>query len=295
MLPRRSRANSPRRDAVPAFDLASDIHVDFWSGLDVDWQEAAARSGVRVLVLAGDVHNTSAEIPGILTRARAVYDQVLLVDGNHEHYEGLPLAATCQRLAERCAAVGAVYLPAVPYVLAGGCVFTGINGWYTLEAPGIDQQRAARLWLDGNADARRIDWGTRIPRQRVVAVRKWACMQARQLHDRLVEIDRDARTAGLPIVCVSHTPPDRGGLLSREHDMAATNGAFYSSALQRIVDRPPVAIAAWVFGHTHFSYDYLAHGTRFVAAPRGGPHDGCRAQRRDYLPKTVRLAANAAA
>src|SRR5438309_10459367 len=89
-------------------DVVSDLHVDIWFGttqlhnpdkrmwegeqeksrfLHVDWRYVQ-NEGSDVLVIAGDTANNVDTTFDVVGAAAADYSYVLVVDGNHEHYNG---------------------------------------------------------------------------------------------------------------------------------------------------------------------------------------------------------------
>jgi hypothetical protein len=87
--------------------------------------------GTRILVDAGDDGDSPAHSEAFLLEARAHYDVVIAVDGNHYHYySGMTVGEGIQRFRELARANDIVYLDGETEYLKDGVLFIGANGWY---------------------------------------------------------------------------------------------------------------------------------------------------------------------
>ena len=123
--------------------LVSDLYVDSYpDDQRIDWRLVRRWTGVDVLVIGGNISASPERTTLEVLAARAAFDCVIFVDGNHEHQTGLPVPdgqETLRRFAARND--GVHYLDSEAG--ASSSCWAGAESWASLTAPG--QVRAMRL------------------------------------------------------------------------------------------------------------------------------------------------------
>lgn len=224
-----------------------------------------------ILVIAGDSANGRDLSMGIVAEAAGYYDHVIWTDGNHEHYEGY-LNHMTHSLTHNMEffRVQSRKLPNVTYldgeasIQFGDTLFIGANGWYDFKmAHGIHTKQQYRAYQNGSNDPRNIRFGKKNKPD------KMADRQSASIAKMVKEAqdNQDVKE----IVVVTHTIPHRDALIKDpNHEWYPLNGAYGNSLMSRVrladINRK---IRTWVFGHTHWIYDYFDNGIHYVTNPRG--------------------------
>jgi Icc-related predicted phosphoesterase len=200
-----------------------------------------------VVVLAGDIAKGVDGIDWALERFRV---PVVYVPGNHEYYHhDLALLASMRERARGTR----VHLLDRQSVVLGGVTFLGATLWTDFELFG-DANTAFDHAREKLPDFRviREDGGPLSPERASALHRRDRAWLAGALASGAAET-----------VVVTHHAPHRGSLAER-FATSPLSPAFVSD-LDALMGRAPL----WIHGHTHTSFDYVAHSTRVVCNPRG--------------------------
>jgi integrase len=258
----------PAAQPPTAFDLVSDMHIDVWGNRrPIDWASLKT-PGTRILVDAGDDADLPAHSEEFLLEARAHYDVVIAVDGNHHHYgSGMTVGKGMRRFRDFARANDIVYLDGETEYLKDDVLFIGANGWYDfcVGSPAYSPERSRAVWRD-QMDAARIKFDK--------GPATYAWQQAGLLYEQVLEAKH--RQEVKAIVVVTHTVPVHDGLEWKrdENDWNLQNGSFANSRMQTIiVDYQNSKITTWCFGHSHRSFDFTRNRIRFVNNSRGLPDE----------------------
>lgn len=258
------------------FDLISDFHVEMnvpnsavgaWKEGD-PWFFAWHNANSKILVVAGDTANYVFSTCDIIKEASEYYEHVLFTDGNHEHYASKLLRQTvksgCRLLNSKFSEnPGVTYLNGRNTKKIGSTLFIGVNGWYDfMMAFGYNTQAQRDVWLNESNDSRMIEFGKDDPVK--LAIRQSDLLME---HVKTAQDDRDINE----IVIVTHTVPHKKGLISDPtHPWYPLNGAYGNALMEKVRYADKTGkIKVWCFGHTHFQYDFVEDGIRYVTNPRG--------------------------
>jgi hypothetical protein len=229
-----------------ALQYMSDLHLELFPGFRI----AAADVRAERLVLAGDIGDPeSAEYAEFIGDCVAKFPLgVFVVVGNHEAYG----KASWER------AVAATRLA----LEARGAVLLYRSGADLV--PGKLRIIGATLWSRvAGCDA--SDVRTFIADYRMIGGMR-GVSDSNALHDAdaaWLRAELDLMDAdGVRAVVVTHHAPSLRGTSHPKHAGSALNGAF-ATDLDALTGRP--AVAAWIYGHTHFS------AVRQLPPPGGAP------------------------
>jgi len=273
VAPKRQRAHRvgpsgrPASESSTAFDLVSDMHIDAWGTRGaLDWASLKT-PGTRILVDGGDDADLPVHSEAFLLEARAHYDVVIAVDGNHHHYSlGRTVGEGMQRFREFARANDIVYLDGEAEYLKDGVLFIGANGWYDfcVGFPTFSSERSRAVWR-GQMDAARIKFDK--------GPATYAWQQAALLYEKFLEAEQ--RQEVKTVVVVTHTVPIREGLVwNSDERLNLQNGSFANSRMQTLLScTRSTKITTWCFGHSHRSADLTWNGIRFVNNARGYPDE----------------------
>jgi Icc-related predicted phosphoesterase len=227
--------------------VLSDLHLEFQD-------YTPTKTDADVVVLAGDIH---VKAQGVKWAQKHFDCPVVYVLGNHEYYGG-SLGRTLRKLKE--AAEGSnVHVLEQESLVLGGVRFLGGTLWtdYRLTGNQVLAQWDAQQTM---TDFRKI---------RDEQFRKVRPHQLAEKHydlRRFIEQQLAAPFEGKTVV-VTHHAPSGASIHPRYKDSPSHLVASYASPLEQYFD--PEAVALWVHGHMHDSFDYELAGTRVVCNPRG--------------------------
>lgn len=257
------------------FDLISDFHVEMnpmnvMSETEYDvlypWGE---ESKSDVLVIAGDSANDPISTMTVLSEAAMHYQHVVFTDGNHEHYNGYRTGETVGMNMEKLRDFAMsdkdriTYLDGIRSARFGDVLFIGANGWYDFKANKMLSRDAQHsFWKSDSNDSKAIRYDPQgYPDKLALSQAKSLAFQVERAQD-----DDSIRE----IIVVTHTVPHEKGGVPDTHPWGYLNGAYHNTEMHRVVDADVnQKISTWVFGHTHFFYDFDDGHIRYVNNPRG--------------------------
>jgi Icc-related predicted phosphoesterase len=227
-----------------------------------------------VLIVAGDLCHASALDPArtdpyrvkqrdrvlrFIDAATSAFAHVLLVPGNHEHYEGI-FEDTASLLRRHLPGVTTLDDEAIEL---GGVRFFGTTLWSDLDRRDPTAMEQIRRGM-GEYFFTKTRGSKDDGRDALVRLRPHDTLAA---HDRaLAELRRKAAMAGAPMVVISHHGPSLQGL-NPQHKANGLDGAFASDLDELIAALPNTPY--WVHGHTHIRKRYRIGNTTMLANCRG--------------------------
>lgn len=279
------------------FDYCSDLHVDAWAhvtqlhdrvngpriwtgvpyqshSLIIDWEWYKTPDST-VLIIAGDLSNDLTHTIRTVKDAAAVYDQVVFVEGNHDHYQDAldgdietnhKVIKDSLRL---CPNV--THLDGEESVQVGATLFIGALGWYDWQGyseRGITAEVARDRWANGNNDSRAVDFG----RFKDPSVR--AMHDAEALRSQVIWAQDEESIEN--IVVVTHTSP-RVDLMQWSETNESWNTmtpSFMNVGMDRVIlADEKKKIRHWVYGHTHHRQVVDIDGVLYSNNARGYPRE----------------------
>ena len=255
------------------YDLASDLHIDIGTVSPIDWVNVR-NEGSDLLVVAGDISNSAASTIAELRRAATIYNHVIFVDGNHEHYGNRRKYKSVQQneaemILELANDHNITFLNVrSPMKVMGNVAFVGCNSWYNFEFYPEHETKANAVaaYLNESNDWSNCNFSVQ-PEMMAVDHANVMADAVTKLQDyNLVE----------KIVVITHTAPDSQSLTWKAHDnnWNLLNAAYGNSEMKKVWDADTgEKIVHAVHGHIHDRRDYmLENGIRILANPRGYVH-----------------------
>lgn len=222
---------------MPRFLVVSDVHTEFHRDGGFDFIESLAKD-VDAVLLAGDIA-TKSGLDFVISRFCEVYPRVVMVAGNHSYYGRHPKAdidGLLSRLEKE--------LPNFD--------------WLNNETAMVGDQRivGTTLWFRHESNA--PSWAMNDFDQ-ILDFSSWVYEENRKACEFLentVRADDIVLTHYLPSSQCVH-PKYVGSPLN----------AFFVCDMERLIKRAQPR--AWVFGHTHCSFDFRLGATRMICNPYG--------------------------
>jgi predicted phosphodiesterase len=250
------------------YDVGSDIHVDINSSQPLAFEDLK-QDGSDVLVLAGDISNDARYTAYIIEEAAKVYDDVVFVDGNHEHYSSYDLGMTVEDgmkflsdLSDENPNIH--FLDGKRTFQKEGVLFVGANGWYDFKlAPKqYTRDKIIHCWNTEMNDSKYIQFNMQPD--------DLARLQADLIRQQVGRAQNDASVE--KIVVITHTLSNPKGIkYTGNPTWDMLNGAYGNSCMHDVFQEDTNGkILHAICGHTHYMYDFEDyHGIRWVINPRG--------------------------
>jgi UDP-2,3-diacylglucosamine pyrophosphatase LpxH len=273
-------------------DVVSDLHVDIWFGttqlhnpdkrmwegephksrfLHVDWRYVQ-NEGSDILVIAGDTANNVDTTFDVVGAAAADYSYVLVVDGNHEHYNGDgTVDENMERFRGLCSQYPNVtYLDGTTTFRMGNVLFVGATGWYDWKAyedQFISRETAMQAWYQFSNDSRVPSYGKLGNPEQI------AMVQAVQLAEQVRAAQDDDTIEH--IVVTTHMSP-RADLMEWKTNLTwnQLTPSYVNTALKQVLDADAKRkISTWIYGHTHYRKMSVIDGITYINNARGYPRE----------------------
>lgn len=274
-------------------DVASDLHVDAWlrsamaddTGkrqwegephnspfIHIDW-EWYKNEGSRILVIAGDTANTIDLTATVVRQAASVYEHVVFVDGNHEHYNGSgTVASNMDDLRASIAAIpNATYLDGTTSFKVDNLLIVGATGWYDWKAyedQHISHATAKQAWYRFSNDSHVPAYG-KLGNPEQIAI-----LQSTQIAETVRTVADDDTVEN--ILVVTHMSP-RADLMEWKEGNVVWNTltpSYVNTSLAHVREADSKnKITHWVYGHTHFRKTIELDGITYVNNARGYPRE----------------------
>lgn len=251
------------------FDLMSDLHVDLSPGYRLEYSSMASSP---IAVVAGDISNDPHTTILELDRIALAYEQVLFVDGNHEHYDNRSQSPNrAHRMPPQTYSILREAFeghPKVVYLdqgrnahIIGDTAFIGANSWYDFNFPGNDPDHCKSAWYQHMNDSYwanvESEW-----------VENECVRQSSNIAATVAALNQNSKVSR--IVLVTHTIPTTKGVRIHPSNFLwnLLNGCYYNSLSKRAHFGK---VVAHCFGHTHHRQMFSEYAIDFHCNPRGYP------------------------
>lgn len=258
-----------------AFDLISDLHLDFYKNR-FDWQGQAT---APYCIVAGDVARDRNRLISALEHLGQCYQTVFYIDGNDEHKFFMDdVTASYQTLHQQLDTVPNVCYMHNSLVILNDVAIVATNGWWNFEFdPDFDTNTAVESWLEATT--------TVAPNP--IEVVSLSINDSRYLVHTIQKLQKHIDVK--KILVVTHTVPDfrltkHDPLLKNNWRRCVLGNDLMRQALAHDTQKK---VTTWCFGHYHSPVDEIIEGVRYVNNCRGRPEDTVRAPA--YFPKRIEI------
>ena len=245
------------------FDLISDLHLDLWQDNIKDWRGISTS---LTCIVAGDVSRDINLTVSFLRHLSTCYNNVLFVDGNHEHYKNYGQIQERQMQLEMSLdSIKNITFLADSALVLDNTAIIGANGWWTFDFP--EKNGAASKIECMDAFCAKEDYHMRD------AINIWTA--AEEQANFLCEVVASMQDNDdiHDIIIVTHTVP-RMDLMQPYGDIVDWSKNGNSSMQDVLINDINGKISTWCFGHIHARHvDKRLDGVRYVSHPRGRPDD----------------------
>ena len=253
-----------------SIDIVSDLHIDQWDPAykikykcgevkdkPLNWETLNIQN--KILIIAGDISDDLDRSVKYLDDVSNYYDQILFVDGNHEHVNNYPNLYSNQLINKKIQNPKVSYLSENTFV-KNGVAFIGTCGWWDNKS--TQEYTYFKEWIPHLTKEQNMEFCDNVKEQ--------AKIQADEIENRLkvLEQDRSIKT----VVIVTHCVP-----LLEFCDIGSENTEL-NKHFTEILKKKYSKLKCWVFGHTHQHFNKEVNGVLFRANGRGRPEDWNREQ-----------------
>jgi len=258
-------------------DVTSDIHLDFWIGINGSpdkqkmkmhhlVEELSPADGSDTLIIAGDIGHYNAQNETFFKVLREYYKDVVWVHGNHDLYM---VSSSVRRnflnnsfarlndMVERSNKIDGVHYLNGNTVEIDGVKITGCGMWYNYdyakEVYQMTDPECERMWNDYLNDANLI---------RVAGDNALGQINNLEYFKEQYELLEKVYQEG--DIIVSHVSPSWSNLIQKYQIPSTTFYVFDGREMLSKLDDTKI----WVFGHTHEKYLYRdASGCTLICKP----------------------------
>ena len=258
------------------FDLISDLHVDQWPDKKFLFKGIGTS---LTCVVAGDVSRNLATTRNFLYQLADSYNQVIFVDGNHEHKNDYSsIAKNCEWIENELNKKSNI-----TYLWDSTCVFgstaiVGTNGWWSFDY--LEPTFSRLEQIDAFCELENVPEN--------IAINIWD--EAIENSEFLCNIIDEFNKTDLieEIVVITHTLPHKNLITPPPNITSGMLTKLYNSNLNEVFNVDiNKKISTWCFGHAHSeAVDKTIDNVRYISHPRGCPEDTLFPV---YYPKLVLL------
>lgn len=257
------------------FDLISDLHIDQWPESNkIKWRGLGTS---LTCVVAGDISQDRKITRDALYELSDSYNQVIFVDGNHEHkgrYDTIKensdwYDSICNKRTN------------ITYLYDSSCIvnntaFVGTNGWWSFDQlePTISRLEQIDHFCSKED----------VPHHVAIDIWDHAAENAEFLAKVVGHMNEINKVQ--EIIVVTHTCPRKDLFVIPERCDITDATKLTNSMMSDVLAADTLGkITTWCFGHYHSLLDLEKDGVRYVSNPRGRPED---ALSQVYFPKLIR-------
>jgi len=236
-----------------SLQIISDIHIEFPRVLEVLAPEALAPRA-PYLALLGDIgYPGTPKYDNLLREMAGKYQKVFVLAGNHEFYKTNYYEAK-RMIKKTCDEKDNLIFMDKTSVLVDGVRILGTTLWSHI--PPEHAKSIASAINDYHMIFVETEDGGKNKLTTDLSL-QWHNEEVQWLKAQIEE----AKNKGEKVLILTHHAPSLRGTSAPRFEGSENNGAF-ASDLESMMGYP---VAAWCFGHTHYSSDQVINGTRVIS------------------------------
>jgi len=237
--------------------LMSDLHLEF---------SPMSLEGGDILILAGDIcvanhfmdihfERLAREYIAFFDVASRLYNTVIYIMGNHEHYHG-DLSTSEDILRGRLSEFKNVHVLENATHQIGNTVFAATTLWTDMNKADFHSMYSIKKGISDFGLVR--NKGRKLVPEDLIDLHNYAHGFIRR-----AALDNKDKE----VIVVTHMGPTMNSIDPKYRAHNLTNGFFASDLSETILENQNIRY--WVHGHTHTDHDYMVGDTRVICNPRG--------------------------
>lgn len=240
-----------------SWQVYSDLHFEFY-----DKKFPIILPEAENLILAGDIVTPArfSELDKLLKYCSDSWGHIYYICGNHEFYDGEDINKIKQKYKELCEKYENVHFLDNSHIVVDGIAIYGFIGWTPLNKY-IMREKGAGL-----CDFYTIKVGKSHMTPKMMAK---ISKQELDMFDNFIDKVNSEEILCDSVIVISHFPPVREN--TSAHKYRGNELQAYFSWDNIMKDRTCSKIKVWVSGHTHWSYNFILNGIRYISNQMGYP------------------------
>lgn len=240
-----------------SFQLFSDLHLEHYGKNPPQIPPEADN-----LILAGDITTpcTINKFISFLTYCTDKWQHIYYICGNHEFYKGGDINKLKEKYRDICSKFPNIHFLDNEHIIVNGVAIYGFIAWTPLD------NYIIRYGWENLCDFEFIKIGTSsiTPKMMVkISTNELEIFKSFIEKIKTEEIQCDS------VLVISHFPPIRQGTSSPEYINSRLNSYFSWNNIMENIECSKLKV--WVSGHTHWSYDFIKSGVRYISNQIGYP------------------------
>lgn len=251
--------------------FVSDLHVDHNGNLGITEDIEA-----DILVVAGDVSNSASKTAHALNQLSDMFDKVLFVDGNHEHYKNnfydskIDTIENNNNYLKSLLNDNIIKLDENTIYETESLRFIGVNGWYSFDYFDYLPGENIDFWKNYMNDYLCI--------YKRGSVHQPLPYKLAENHSNYIRSMINSTDDLKKNIVVTHTLPHHDLLIKKpwDHIWERAGGFYLNKYNESVLEDLGHKISLWHNGHTHKTQDLMIHDVRCICNPRGYPGENIR-------------------
>uniref|UniRef100_A0A6C0AE87 Calcineurin-like phosphoesterase domain-containing protein n=1 Tax=viral metagenome TaxID=1070528 RepID=A0A6C0AE87_9ZZZZ len=252
-----------------SFQVYSDLHLEHYRGKIPEIEPKA-----DYLILAGDIATPSTMkiLEKFLKYCSTKWQKVFYICGNHEFYGGEDIIKLKEDYRTLCSNFSNVHFLDNEYIIVDGIAIYGFIGWTPLD------KFIIRDGYDVLCDFDNIKIEKKYMTPKMMVDMSKSDLE---LFKTFIDKVNNEEIICDSVLIISHFPPIRDGTSAPEYTGNELQAYFSWENMMKICGISCKKIKTHVSGHTHWSYDFMIEGIRYISNQMGYPkervkfNDGC--------------------
>lgn len=245
------------------YQLVSDIHLEFCGGKFPKVNKVSPN-----LILAGDIGVISDiesydVLIGFIRQCCSRWTHIFYVLGNHEYYHCIDMSLVLIKFREDTKTLSNFHLLDGEYFIHNDIAIYGFTAW---TIPSAKTRRYFRDLCD--FDEIHIN-GSNLSLNDMEKIGKEGIIKFREFIDKVNSNEIECKA----VIIITHFPPVREGTSAPKYIGDDLNDYFSWRNLLVSENITCNKIKVWGSGHTHWSYDFIRDGIKFIANQYGYPFE----------------------